>query len=729
MRRLAGKIGRDVVRGYWKKIERVVGYKQRLEGEERRRKDMDRHLVFLVRQTEKYGEKLIDGGGEGGEERQLTIEEALAQSDGIAQRKKSAVDYSRMDKDTSFDESSFYGESIAGHTRMATSPCKVSEDDDYEPTEFELQTEEETERREYLAFLEAVKEQQADDVKEEVDKLLEEMEMDLDSVMRRLMEEGRRMNVDETGDDKPLIEVIGETINEDDGATSRHVSFAPSHEERTFDPSDGGDVNTIVEGTDQRSACSRSASAHSAQDTCDMDIVDDVSEDSEDYSLNPKDDLPDDETTIAAEECLGREMSPEEELAMLQRENEMSVEELRALYADALGGETANNDDDDDSDDVEQDASNEETDVRNRLSFLDEDDCEEKDEFHPDNVAELDDETTIEVEEKLGREMSYADEIAMLQRENEMNVEELRAMYAIMDESNNDSVDDDSDDQSATEEDAGDQALALLDEDDCEEKDEFHPDHIAEVDDETTIEAEEKLGRDMSYADEIELLQRENEMPVEALRAMYANINETESDDDGAMDYEMGDTFKSALALLNEDDCEEKDEFHPNDNVVEVDDETTIAAEEKLGRDMTYEQEISELEQENEMSVEELRKLYGLDQLDQVDESSGVSSKRKHEDDETSKSDIDNNKPSNKRAKTVDDEGLTALQTLAASDAKARETMLTRPFLLANWVKLRTYQHIGLNWLVSVQSRRLNGILAVSVESLIAFTFFVWFTF
>jgi SNF2 family DNA or RNA helicase len=124
-----------------------------------------------------------------------------------------------------------------------------------------------------------------------------------------------------------------------------------------------------------------------------------------------------------------------------------------------------------------------------------------------------------------------------------------------------------------------------------------------------------------------------------------------------------------------------------------------------------------------------LRKLYGLDQLDQVDESSGVSSKRKHEDDETSKSDIDNNKPSDKRAKTVDDEGLTALQTLAASDAKARETMLTRPFLLANWVKLRTYQHIGLNWLVSVQSRRLNGILAVSVESLIAFTFFVWFTF
>jgi E1A-binding protein p400 len=38
--------------------------------------------------------------------------------------------------------------------------------------------------------------------------------------------------------------------------------------------------------------------------------------------------------------------------------------------------------------------------------------------------------------------------------------------------------------------------------------------------------------------------------------------------------------------------------------------------------------------------------------------------------------------------------------------------VLTRPFLLASWVKLRNYQHIGLNWLVSLQSRRLNGILA-----------------
>jgi E1A-binding protein p400 len=47
--------------------------------------------------------------------------------------------------------------------------------------------------------------------------------------------------------------------------------------------------------------------------------------------------------------------------------------------------------------------------------------------------------------------------------------------------------------------------------------------------------------------------------------------------------------------------------------------------------------------------------------------------------------------------------------------------VLTRPFLLASWVKLRNYQHIGLNWLVSLQTRRLNGILADEVCGTISF--------
>ena len=59
-----------------------------------------------------------------------------------------------------------------------------------------------------------------------------------------------------------------------------------------------------------------------------------------------------------------------------------------------------------------------------------------------------------------------------------------------------------------------------------------------------------------------------------------------------------------------------------------------------------------------------------------------------------------------------EDIGANAMKSLELADAKARNTAVSRPYLLASWVKLRKYQQIGLNWLVSIQTRRLNGILA-----------------
>jgi SNF2 family DNA or RNA helicase len=109
------------------------------------------------------------------------------------------------------------------------------------------------------------------------------------------------------------------------------------------------------------------------------------------------------------------------------------------------------------------------------------------------------------------------------------------------------------------------------------------------------------------------------------------------------------------------------------------------------------------------MSTEELRRLYGLDADEHgADIATQKPEKRKHE-----SSDGPDNVKLTKKTKNYDsDAGIEALKSLAASDEKARHTMLTRPFLLASWVKLRAYQQVGMNWLVSTQSRRLNGILA-----------------
>ena len=120
---------------------------------------------------------------------------------------------------------------------------------------------------------------------------------------------------------------------------------------------------------------------------------------------------------------------------------------------------------------------------------------------------------------------------------------------------------------------------------------------------------------------------------------------------------------------------------------------------------MSYEQEIEILKRENEMSVEELRNTYL---------NCGMNRKRK-----ATTSPIEDRMDTKRIMKEDDDgevgdndEALEAIRSLEMADAKARNTAVSRPFILAPWVKLRVYQQIGLNWLVSTQTRRLNAILA-----------------
>jgi len=63
--------------------------------------------------------------------------------------------------------------------------------------------------------------------------------------------------------------------------------------------------------------------------------------------------------------------------------------------------------------------------------------------------------------------------------------------------------------------------------------------------------------------------------------------------------------------------------------------------------------------------------------------------------------------------KLEEEDGILSLTArLEAADTRARETNIARPYLLDSAVRLRPYQETGLNWLVSMHERRLNGILA-----------------
>lgn len=454
------------------------------------------------------------------------------------------------------------------------------------------------------------------------------------------------------------------------------------------------DLTVLLERLKQRRVTladdSRDTTLEDADESAGDDVVDDVvetettvsllngEEDAEDFE--PDSNEVDDETTIDAEERMGRGMTYEEELRVLREESEMSVEQLRALYA--------NMDNDEPMDDVVEEESDDEAtaDVSELVKGEAGDDV---DDFQPD-AMEADDETTIDAEERLGRDMSYEDEIALLKRESEMSVEELRSMYAGMEDG--EAIDDVvSESEGAS---VGD-LLAVAEED----VEDFVPDGN-EVDDETTIEAEERLGRDLSVEDEIAALKRDSEVDIEELRAMYTRMNGGES--------EKPPSELSALVQTVEENENDGDYQEPEET--ELDDETTMEAEERLGRDMSYEEELATLKRESEMSIEELRSMYNADASsdddeDSVDDEIG----RKRELSVSTEENIRKRPRCDDVKEDTEDEMMKSIQESALA---AQRTLAARPFLLSTWVKLREYQQIGLNWLVSLQSRRLNGILA-----------------
>jgi SNF2 family DNA or RNA helicase len=150
---------------------------------------------------------------------------------------------------------------------------------------------------------------------------------------------------------------------------------------------------------------------------------------------------------------------------------------------------------------------------------------------------------------------------------------------------------------------------------------------------------------------------------------------------------------------------ENDDEFSPDRD--EQDDEATMEAEDRLGREMSPEEELAMLKEQSEIPIESLRSMYK--QIEGEASSTSSLSKRKR-DSET----VDASSKKTRRDVEEDDTdtGMAALEALEASAERAQKTLASRPYLLTPWVKLREYQQIGLNWLVSLQSRRLNGILA-----------------
>ncbi|CAK4368428.1 unnamed protein product [Aphanomyces euteiches] len=485
----------------------------------------------------------------------------------------------------------------------------------------------------------------------------------------------------------------------------------------------------------------------------------DKAADSEDESMSQQDaasesdfecsdpDVLDDESTIEAEEQAQSKADVDMEVALLNEESTMSIEELRQMYAaDPLDdpvspenesdyGDDAKDEEDDESTIEVEEKAQSKADVDDEVALLNEEsdlpieelrakhatnqDEEEvprdddSDYGDDDSVDGEDDESTIEAEEKAQSKTDVDEEVALLNVESTMSIEELRAKYATLDEEPTPDDESDYGDDVDIEEDAentieaeeraqltadADEDAALLDAKSTKSIEELrakkdaldgqgivdagsdYSDDDEEEDDETTIEAEENAQSKAEVDEELALLNEESTMSIEELRAKYVQEEDAlsavvEDNESGEMDNES--------------------EYSGNGDSDDGDDETTIEAAEKAQSREDIDEELSRLEVESTMSIEQLRAKYQAIQ----DESQ-----------ETGKEEEDNDEPTPKTTSVVQTVKLN--DTKSSSDDVWERVGLERPFLLRPTLQLRAYQATGVAWLLSLAHNRMNGILA-----------------
>ncbi|XP_072747211.1 helicase domino isoform X1 [Anoplolepis gracilipes] len=291
----------------------------------------------------------------------------------------------------------------------------------------------------------------------------------------------------------------------------------------------------------------------------------------------------------------------------------------------------------------------------------------------------------------------------------------------------------------------------------CHSDEEFQPNQSSDDDEETIAKAEEEMKLTTNHKEEVELLKRESEIPLEDLLK------------DLPPDY-LEDCNKSLSPQNPTNEAEQNDNKEVADADADFvaasgessDEEDTIMEEERLEGEIDYKRELDELKADNEMSIEELAAKYAnmSDMLMDVDVDVEVEGTDKENsdkeaapetEDQTSSSENESEESDREsdeeevrtQSDTEADVGLQSLledpsekqsdnrisddhsdarnemdnvAALAESIQPKGNTLLTTsvvtkiPFLLKH--SLREYQHIGLDWLVTMYDRKLNGILA-----------------
>lgn len=536
---------------FWTKIDKIISYKVKLQADELRKAAMDKHLKQLVSQTERYASALAMTFQDAQESERPTIE---------------GDDTLMIENDAD---------------RHETVPGLTEDGRNSEANADEQRIHGEQGREEQAGV-------------DTQDQNLEAAEADEIQGERARDRHRRRSSVllTESAEARCSLAQADHEPDQVENADQLNNSAQPQIP--------GSSVSATTRGRKGRAAAT-SATTDRTGESSDSDFA------------MPSADEQDDEETIAIDEQLTTRAEVDEEMALLEEEGELSIEELRARYAGALSSEVSDNSDNGGNE--EQLAS-----VELGVSSGDED-------FEPSDEMVEDDETTIAAAEAADDFTSedVDEEMKLLYEENELSIDELRAQYAGMD-----------DEEEALSENESGSEIVEKEVGESDGDDEFHPTD-EEPDDETTIEAAEQNGPSRQEVDEeLSLLQEEGELSIDELRARYANLTDEEDGDE------------SECSANSDDARDPKAPSVPANN--------SVSKASDRGTD------------EDRLVVAESRP--------------------------------DSLTTAERRISTVSVPG-----TVTSTGFK-------RPYLLTSRLSLREYQETGVNWLVSMCEKRINGILA-----------------
>ncbi|XP_044515602.1 helicase SRCAP [Gracilinanus agilis] len=252
-----------------------------------------------------------------------------------------------------------------------------------------------------------------------------------------------------------------------------------------------------------------------------------------------------------------------------------------------------------------------------------------------------------------------------------------------------------------------------------EEDEEFRADEDEAEDEEDTIAAEEQLAGEVDHATELSELAREGELSVEELLQQYAGAYASDASVPGSGSSEDDEDEDNATSSECEQDQEE--ERHPHE-----DSSSQSEAEEPIEEE---EENVSEEEEASENSDSEESESEVSEQSEEAQPRNRADEEEEEEDDDfgveyllaqdEEGSEVKGDSgpaapgppPSLGPKKEITDIAAAA-ESLQPKGYTLATTQVKTPIPLLLRGQLREYQHIGLDWLVTMYEKKLNGILA-----------------